>query len=504
MQKLTIDPVTRIRGPLRIEADLQGGVVREARCTGGMFRGLEIMLRGREPLDAQRLTQRICGMCSTAHSLAAALALDQAFGLAASLPRNGRVMRNLIAGSHLLQSHLAHFYQLAVLDYVDFALVDGYRGRDARLRHLAELMSGGEVAHFTPRYEGDYRLPRPQSLEIASHHVEALGVRREAQEMLAIFGGPTPHDTSVFPGGALETVTPDKIAAFRGRLERVRRFIDESYLEDVWAIARAYPDYFTLGRGPESYLSFGMLDLDSEPNLTRRRRALLAGVLDGKVLTLGALDPSQIAEEVGRSWYRSGSKLHPSHGETVADPSRSDGYSFVKAPRYAGRACEVGPLARILIADAAGHDRVRRLVAGTLSTLRRDMSALRSVLGRHIARALESKLIADSMAEWALELRPGEPTRVRPRRQPRGASGMGITEAPQGALGHWLRIEDGLIASYQVVGPTAWNCSPRDDRGEPGACERALEGTKVRDPRNPFELVRIVRSFDPCLACAVH
>jgi hydrogenase large subunit len=503
MSKIVIDPMTRIEGHLKIEAILENGVVREARCCGLLFRGLETILRGRDPRDAQRITQRICGVCPTAHAMASTLCLDDAFGIAARVPANGRLMRNLIFGCNYIQSHILHFYHLAALDYVDVAAAAGYTGSDPRLKQVADFIARGSLAPFFPRYEGDYRLPKEVNQAAVSHYVEALNKRREAQELLAIFGGKMPHNVGIFPGGALERVTVDKIAQFRWRLQRLREFIDNVYLPDVLAVAEAYSDYFEIGRGCQQYLSYGNWDLDQEPDLTTRRRELPNGRLHGPTLTFGALDPQLIREHVRHSWYKSTTGLPPHRGETEADPKKPGGYSFVKAPRYNGEVYEVGPLARLLVAYSRGHQIVGSLVDQVLGTLGAEVPALFSVLGRHAARALEAKVVADAMSEWILQLEPGEPACAQ-YDLPEAGSGMGLTEAPRGALGHWIEIEDGVIANYQAVVPTTWNCSPRDDDGQPGPCEQALEGTRVRDEENPFELVRIVRSFDPCLACAIH
>jgi hydrogenase large subunit len=489
MAKIVIDPVTRIE--------------EDARCSGMMFRGLETILRGRDPRDAQRITQRICGVCPTAHSLASSLALDDAFGVADRIPNNGRVIRNLIFGSNYIQSHILHFYHLAALDYVDITAAAGYTGNDPRVSKVAEFIGRGSLAPFLPRYEGDYRLPKKVSRAAVAHYVEALDRRREAQEMLVIFGGRMPHNVGIFPGGALEEVTIDKIAAFRWKLQRLRNFIDGVYLPDVLAVAKVYSDYFEIGQGCQRYLSYGNWDLDSNPDLTKRKRLQPHGTLDGKTLSHSPLDPSRITEDVRHSWYRSGSGLQPESGETEADPDKAAAYSFLKAPRYNGEVHEVGPLARALMGYVTGHRTTRRLVDFALGELGAGVPALFSVLGRHAARALECKMVADAMADWVLELKPGEPS-CAVYDLPDSGSGMGLTDAPRGALGHWIRIEDGAIANYQAVVPTTWNCSPRDDNEQPGACEQALEGTRVRDKYNPFELVRIVRSFDPCIACAVH
>jgi hydrogenase large subunit len=503
MARIVIDPVTRIEGHLKIEVVAEDGVVKEARCAGMLFRGLEIILRGRDPRDASRITQRICGVCPTAHAVASSLALDDAFGVAGSIPDNGRILRNLVFGSNFVQSHILHFYHLTALDYVDVAAAAGYEGPDERLRKVSRFIARGSLAPFFPRYEGDYRLSKEANRAAVSHYVQALDMRRAAQEMLAIFGGKMPHNMGIFPGGALEVVTIDKIAEFRWRLERLRDFIDNVYIPDVLAVASAYPDYFGIGRGCQRYLAYGNWDLDSHPDLTQRARLQPHGSLDVRTGEYAPLEPTGITEDVRHSWYHSRSRLPPAQGETEPDPRKAGAYSFLKAPRYAGNVYEVGPLARILIAYKRGEPTTRGLVDTLLSELGADPSVLSSVLGRHAARALECKLVADAMARWLLELKPGEPS-CGEFALPENATGVGLTDAPRGALGHWIAIENGRIANYQAVVPTTWNCSPRDDDGQPGACEQALEGSPVRDEHNPFELVRIVRSFDPCLACSVH
>jgi hydrogenase large subunit len=503
MAKIVIDPVTRIEGHLKVEAITENGKVQEARCSGLLYRGLERILKGRDPRDAQRITQRICGVCPTAHATASSLALDNAFGITEQIPNNGRVMRNLVFGSNYIQSHLLHFYHLAALDFVDVTAAAGYAGPDKRLQKVADFAAKGNLAPFTPRYEGDYRLDKETNQVAVSHYVEALDKRREAQEMLAIFGGKMPHSMSIFPGGTVEQVTVDKIAAFRWRLERLRHFIDNIYLADVLAVAKAYPDYFGIGRGSQQYLCYGGFDQDNNPDVTKRQRLLPSGVLDGTTMKLADLDPEKITEQIKHSWYNSRSNLHPSSGETEADPTKPGGYSFIKAPRYDGRVYEVGPLARVLVAYVNGDKKIKPLVDKVLGELNAGPEALQSTMGRHAARAIEAKVVADTMAEWLMELKPGKPTCAK-YDLPQQGSGMGLTEAPRGALGHWIEINNGKIENYQAVVPTTWNCSPRDDRDQPGTCEQALQGVDVKDEENPFALVRIVRSYDPCLACSIH
>jgi Ni,Fe-hydrogenase I large subunit len=503
--KIIIDPITRIEGHLKVEAVVEDGEVKEARSSGTLFRGIELILKGRDPRDAQRITQRICGVCPTGHSTAAALNLDSAFGIADKIPDNGRIMRNLILGSNFIQSHVLHFYHLAALDYVDVTAVAGYEGSDPALNSVKRFIDRGELAPFVPRYEGDYRLSPEVNRQAVAHYVQALDMRRKAHEMLAIFGGKMPHNVGIVPGGVTEVPTVDKIASFLWRLNEIRHFIDTVYIPDILAVAGSYADHFEIGRGCGNYLAYGAFDMDGrETDLTKRNRFLPSGTVSAADLKPKDVDAAKIREEVRHSWYAdSSSGRHPSQGETSPQPGKDGAYSWLKSPRYDGQVHEVGPLARMVVAYARGNEKVKPLIDGALAQLGAPVEALLSALGRHAARALETKLVADAMADWVLQLKPGEPVYFD-YELPDEAEGMGLTEAPRGALGHWIAIKDRRIASYQCVVPTTWNASPRDDKGEPGPVEQALQGTKVRDEQNPFELVRIVRSFDPCLACAVH
>jgi hydrogenase large subunit len=502
MAKIVIDPISRIEGHLKIEAVVEGGVVREARSSGMMYRGLENVLTGRDPRDAARIMQRICGVCPTSHGLAAAFALDELYGVAGAVPGNGRILRNLIQGANYVQSHILHFYQLAALDYVDVTAVADYSGNDPALQQVREFIARGHLGPFVPRYEGDYRLSREENRAAVAHYVEALNMRRLAHEAVAVFGGKMPHNMSIVAGGATGEVTVDRIAAFHWKMEQLLGFIDNVYLPDVLLVARRYSDYFGVGAGCRQLLSFGVFDLDSDPDLTKRQRYLPQGIV-GADLKLRRLDPGRITEEVQSSWYSDNGPLHPYEGQTVPDRDKAGAYSWVKSPRYDGQVLEVGPLARMAVAYAAGDRQVQGLVDGVLGEFKASPAALFSVLGRHAARAIECKLVAEKCKEWVLQLGPGEagvadfPLEVTAR-------GMGLHEAPRGALGHWIVAEEGKTRNYQAVVPTTWNAGPKDGKGVPGPIEQSLVGTRVRDQRNPFELVRIVRAYDPCLSCAVH
>jgi hydrogenase large subunit len=476
--KIKIDPITRIEGHLAVEAVIDDGVVKEAKSAGTLFRGFEIILQGRDPRDANRLTQRICGVCPTAHATASALCIDDAFGLTNKIPNNGKLIRALIFGSNFLQSHILHFYHLAALDYVDAA------------------GALGDLSPFVPRYEGDYRVSGDANAELVNHYVRALDIRRKCQEMLSIFGGKMPHNVGIVPGGVTETLTEDKITNFLWRLNEIRDFVDNNYIPDVIAVAKAYSDYFEIGTGCRRLLAYGGFDLP-------KSRLFKAGVISPD---LKAIDfaKENITEDLKHSWYAdSDSGKNPAKGETKPQPKKKQAYSFLKSPRYKGEVCELGPLARMVSNYVQGDGQVKKLVDSVLSQFDAGVDVLYSVLGRHAARALESKLVADAMVGWLMQLKPDEPSIVQAEVPDTGES-AGLTEAPRGAVGHWMTIKGKKIHRYQVITPTAWNASPKDDKDQPGAIEQAIIGTKVRDKDNPFEVVRIVRAFDPCLACSVH
>jgi hydrogenase large subunit len=502
MKKIVIDPMTRIEGHLRVEVLVDGGVVKECNSSGTLFRGFELILKGRDPRDAQRITQRVCGVCPAAHSIASTLALDSAFGVDSRIPDNGRIIRNLILGSNYIQSHILHFYHLAALDFVDVTHVADYAGNDSSLLHTKAFLERGQLGPFLPRYEGDYRLSKENNIAATGHYLEALKIRRLAHEMLAIFGGKMPHAMAVVPGGVSNPPTTDKITEFLWRLNTCRDFIDNVYIPDILAVAGAYPDYLEIGSGCKNMISYGVFDQETEvKDLTKRNRFFPSGVVNGQ-LEFKELEPGLIAEDVRHSWFE-GKGSSPAKAHTRPSPGKPDAYSWMKAPRYNRKVAEVGSLSRVLNAFVRGNEKVKTLVQDVLQRLRAGSQALFSVLGRHAARALESKMLAEAMVEWILQLKPGEPAYVG-YQLPDAAEGMGLTEGPRGALGHWITIKDRKIDRYQLVVPTTWNASPKDARDQPGPMEQAIIGTHIRDLENPFEIVRIVRSFDPCLACAVH
>lgn len=500
---VTIDPVTRIEGHLAIHLETMNGRVAKAYTAGEMFRGFEIILQGRSPLDAQQIVQRICGVCPVSHGMASVLAQDQAYGV--TPPENGLLCRNLVQAANLVQSHLTHFYQLSVLDFIDVAAVAEYRGADPGLNDLKAWLNSQfssntlfPGAPFLPRYSGDYAQSQELNITVLKHYLEALDARALAHRMGAVFAGKLPHGPGLVPGGVTETVTMNKIATFESMLTKLRTFIDINYLPDVLELAAAFPQYLLEGKGCGNFLAYGAF-----PESIENKELLFpAGVLMGE--TLSTVNIDMITEDTGHAFYADPSGLGPKKGRTVPDHAKKDAYSWVKAPRYDGNAMEVGPMARVMIAYYGDENApLRKETEQTLSRIGMAPASLMSLMGRHIARAIECKVVADQCAHWVSRLLPDRPA-FEDFDIVESGSGVGLTEAPRGALGHWLAILEGKIQTYQCVVPTTWNCSPRDDKGLPGPVEQALEGTPVADADNPIEAVRVVRSFDPCLACAVH
>jgi len=494
--KITVDPLTRIEGHLKVEVELEGNTVAEARCSGTLFRGLELIMAGRDPRDAPILTQRICGVCPQAHATASALALDEAFGIGEQVPENGRLLRHIMLGANFLQSHILHFYHLAALDYVDVTPVKDYGGTDSDLLSVKEFIGRGSLSPFLPRYEGDYRLSEDENVALVKHYLEALEARKNAHELLALFGGKMPHQCTVTVGGVGTQVTTDSIVAALSYVRNIEEFVDRAYVPDVVSLAGAYPDYLRIGAGCGRFLSYGAFG------------GADGALFDSGVVEVGGevadLSPDRISEQVASSYYAEESAADsPFESATLPDAEKSGAYSWLKSPRYDGQPSEVGPLARVMVSCARGNARVKAAIDQACRQTGLEIGQLNSTLGRHFSRALETRLVADAMKEWILALQPGRPCNIKVE-VPESGRGAGLTDAPRGSLGHWVTIEGGKIKNYQAVVPTTWNGSPRDAGGTPGPIEQALQNETIEDVDNPFEIGRVVRSFDPCLACAIH
>ncbi len=453
-RKVVVGPMTRVNGMWEIHVTLDGqNRVVEARSASPFWRGMELILQSRDPRDAPYLTERICGICSSAHGYAASLALEEAAGV--EPPPNGILVRNVLLGADFLQNHIRHFYFL----------------------HMPAFVAGPEQPPFAPRFTTDLRIPRRVSETIYQGYFRAIDESRRAHELAALFSGKVPHGHGVVAGGA--TVHPDseKILRALGMVSKLRSFIDEHYLPDVERIAEYYPDYFSIGGGTEGFFSFGAF-----PQAPHKKKTAIPGgvMLEGR---REELDLSAIEEHVRFSYYDQESRQHPAKGTTEVALEKPGAYTFVKAPRYKGRALETGPIARMWFAGRYREEP--------------------STLSRTVARALEARLIVDLIEEWLLAMDPSSPV-FEPFEVPEEGRGVGILGAMRGALGHWVEISSRRIARYQIITPSAWNCSPSDDTGRPSPVEAALLGVQVQNPEEPVELGRIVRSFDPCLSCATH
>ena len=553
MTHVVVDPVTRIEGHLRIEAEVDGGQVRDAWSSSTMFRGIEIILKGRDPRDAWAFTQRICGVCTTVHAIASIRAVENAIG--ATPPPNARILRTLINAAQCIQDHVIHFYHLHALDWVD--VVSALSADPAKTSALAQSISDwplsstqyftsvktrlkdfvdrGQLGPFANAYWGHpaYHLPPEANLMAVAHYLEALDWQREFIKIHAILGGKNPHLQSFLVGGMATPVDPNSQSALNiGTIDNLHAlaakgqdFVKRVYLPDVLAVASFYKEWAGYGAGVGNYMSYGAYAETDGPNPSF---FLAPGIIQKQDLTkVLALDPGRITESVKHAWYEySGGDdkaLHPSQGETLPHYTgpqppyerldTTQKYSWLKSPRYGAEPMEVGPLARMLVAYCSGNQRVRELVGVVLGQLKVGPDALFSTLGRIAARCIETVLLAEKMDGWinelaanmgAGDLRIQDNAKWDPKSWPKECFGFGDHEAPRGSLGHWVHIKDGLIVNYQCVVPSTWNAGPRDVAGKRGPYEASLLGTPVAIPTQPLEILRTVHSFDPCMACGVH
>ena len=511
-ERIVIDPITRIEGHLKIEVEVENGVVKDAWSAGTMARGWEILLKDRDPRDAPYVTSRVCGVCEGVHAIASAQTLDHAFDV--EIPEAGRIMRNLFCGGLYMHDHFIHFYVLSALDYLDIMAVAGYSGSDPGLLAIKDkivsLVQKGDTSPFTPRYEPDeYSLNDPEIVTtLVSHYIKSIEMKAKSQKMLNIISGIQPHPNTIIAGGCTATPSREELFEFRQLWEEQVKFVNEVYLPDVTYVGTGplLPlAEIGLGATDGNYLCYPMFP-QSAPTSSAEyaiggRNHLVNGgtIIGGDLTPVQGLDFGQITEEVEHSWYDypgGVSSLHPAQGVTEYNVRKQGAYSFVKAPRYTGQPMEVGPLARGLV------NRYPELMALV------EAGAKSGAVARHYCRAVESKLVGEAGLAWIdrlIELATEGPiVGMKDEPVPRSARGMGAWDAPRGALAHWIDIEDHRIKNYQLVVPSTWNASPRDEKGVRGPYEQSLIGCPVPDVENPINVVRIVRSFDPCLACAIH
>jgi Ni,Fe-hydrogenase I large subunit len=571
MTRLAIDPITRIAsGHLRIEAEVTDGAVTDAWSSGTMFRGMEPILRGRDARDAWLLAQRVCGACTGVHALASVRAVENALGL--TIPKNARLVRNLISGSKYVQDHVASFYVHEALDWVDAAsALRADPSATSTLAHsmsdwpdssatyfqgvrdrLTAVMQSAQQGPFANGWWGHpaYRLPPELNLLVLAHYFEALDWQRQILRIRTILGGKSPHPQTYMVGGMAlapawggpnrpghgehpwqversspTPLSPNGLSDIGDLITQSMPFVDQVFVPDVLAVAAYYPEWAGIGGGIGNYLSFGEFPQDntSPPPLFLPRGRIMGRDLSSVV----AVDQIGVAETVAHSWYEyfdgDGALVHPKDGQTrphYAGPrppfttlDGSDKYSWLKAPRYEDDPVEVGPLARMLVAYVAGVGDVRAGVDRTVGQLSLGADGLYSTIGRVVARAIETQVVANRIGEWLKELVANlatgdlavvDLTGWDPGDWPSEATGWGLVEGPRGAVGHWVTIRDRRIADYQIVDASTWNVSPRDGRGRRGACEQALIGTPVINQDRPLEILRTLHSFEPCLACAAH
>ena len=554
--RIVIDPITRIEGHLRIEVEVKGGKVVDAYSSGTMVRGFEIILKGRDPRDAWAFTERACGVCTTVHALASVRTVEDALGI--TIPPNAELIRNLMFCAQYLQDHVVHFYHLHALDWVD--VVSALKADPQKTSELAQsisnwpkssakyfsdvqkrlntFVSSGQLGIFANAYWGHpaYKLPPEVNLIGTAHYLEALEWQKEIVKIHTIFGGKNPHPNYLV-GGAPCSINLDEVNAINAErlahvgqlLGEAKQFVEQVYLPDLMAVASFYKDWGAIGGGLSNYLAYGDLPTHGyrDPGKFKFPRGAILNRNLKEVLPVDGKNRKEIAEYISHSWYEysDGDAVakHPWDGETklkytgpkppYEQLNVEQKYSWLKTPRWNDHAMEVGPLARLLVAYGSGRDDVKEVVDEAVKKLNVPLGALFSTLGRTAARGLETRLIA----HWALEFydqllsnikngdtRTFNDVKWDPSSWPATAEGVGLSEAPRGALAHWIVIKDKQIANYQLVVPSTWNASPRDNRGQMSAYESSLIGTPVHNPDQPVEILRTIHSFDPCLACAVH
>jgi len=555
-ERVVVDPITRIEGHLRIEAQMDGDAIGQAYSSGTMVRGIEIILQGRDPRDAWAYAQRICGVCTLVHAMASIRSVEDALSI--EVPKNAQLIRNLMIGAQYIHDHVMHFYHLHALDWVD--IVSALSADPAATSTLAQSLSSypnsspgffadvqnkvktfveqGQLGIFANAYWGHpaYKLPPEANLMAVAHYLDALAWQRDVVQLHTIFGGKNPHPNFVVGGAPSpidlnsdSAVNQKRLSQVQDVINRMKSFTNQVYVPDTLAIASFYKEWASQGEGLGNFLCYGDLPSGSinDPSTFMFPRGAILGRDLGTIHEVDLADSGQVQEFVTHSWYDySAGKdkgLHPWEGETTLNydgptpPYKQldidKSYSWLKAPRWKGHAMEVGPLARMLMLYATGHDQARELVDMTLSRLEVPIQALFSTLGRTAARTLETAIMAEAMQGWYDQLianiKAGDTStfdqsKWEPRNWPKVAKGAGFMEAPRGGLSHWIVIEDGKIANYQAVVPTTWNAGPRDANGQPGAYEAALQGHRLHDTQQPLEILRTIHSFDPCIACAVH
>ncbi len=548
--RITIDPITRIEGHLRIDVEVDNNAVSNAWASCTMWRGIENILQGRDPRDAWLFTQRFCGVCTTVHAMASVRSVEDALKL--QVPLNAQYIRNLILIAHALHDHIVHFYQLSALDWVDILQIpkadigattklaesvspwtrnsrEEFKAAQDRVNAVA---ASGQLGIFMNGYWGHpaMRLSPEVNLLAFTHYVQALEYQRKALQVVGILGGKTPHIQNLTVGGVANAIDldstsaldMDKLEMIRELLTQVVRFVNEVYFIDVCAVAAMYPEWFKIGKGVNNYLAVPDLPLDSAgSSYDLPGGYIMNGNIGGVHAFKTAADEDfrkGVSEDVAHAYYHGDKPLHPYKGVTDPDFTGWNGdkkYSWVKAPRFNGAPMQVGPLSQVLVGFAQGHPLTKKYAVKAIDTIgavghiQVTPGMLESTLGRHGARAIRCAMLGE-LAQKHLQLlidnvAKGDYTVHNQPVFPSGeVEGVGTHEAPRGTLSHWIVVKDGKIKNYQAVVPSTWNASPRDASGAHGPYEASLLHTPLARPEEPLEVLRTVHSFDPCMACACH
>ena len=551
-ERITIDPITRIEGHLRIDVDIDQGRIKKAWSSGQMWRGVELILLGRDPRDAWAITQRICGVCTTVHAIASVRSVENALQM--EIPVNAQYIRNIIITAHAVHDAIVHFYHLSALDWVDVtsalkadpdkaallaeSLSPWHLNSKAEMRRVHErlkhFVNGGQLGIFSNGYWGHpaMKLSPEVNLMAVAHYLQALEVQRKANKIVSILGSKTPHIQNVAVGGVANplatdsqaVLTVERLLAIKTWIDELADFVKNVYLIDVAAVGAFYADWTAIGKGVTNYLSVPDIPLDSKGT----QFAFPGGYIEaGDLAKRKAITSFNdeywikgVEEAIKHSWYNydKAGALHPYQGQTVpnyTDFKPDEKYSWLKSPTFYGQTCQVGPLARVLNGLAAGHEPTAKYATATLdlvSTLAKTkvgLDAMHSTIGRHAARAITCCLNVDLLNEqWTALLTnmgKGDMATFNKPVFPKGeVMGVGIHEAPRGVLSHWVVIDNGKIKNYQCVVPSTWNACPRNDKDEPGPYEASLLNTPIADAQKPLEVLRTIHSFDPCIACAIH
>ncbi len=549
--RITVDPITRIEGHLRIDVEVDNGKVNKAWSSGQMWRGIEQILVGRDPREAWSYTQRFCGVCTTVHAITSVRAVENALGL--EVPLNAQLVRNIIQAAHAIQDHIVHFYHLSAVDWVDVVSaleadpvataklaeslsdwsLNGPHEMKAVQERLKTFVGSGQLGPFASGYWGHpaMKLPPEVNLLAVAHYLQALDVQNMANKIVAILGGQSPHIQNVAVGGVSNSISHDapsvlnieRLMLVKGFIDKLEHFVKSCYMTDVPAVAAFYLDWAGLGKGVDNYLTVPDMPIDT----TGTQFTLPGGYIEAG--DLGSMKPIKtfgdayfrdgVAESNKHAWYEGDQPLHPYDGET--NPQYTDfvddaKYSWVKAPTFYGKRAQVGPLADVLVGVASGHEGYNKYLNQTMDTLKAvsqnpdiPLAAVHSTIGRHAARAIRCGVMVDTIRDqWQRlveNIGTGDTDTFNAPVFPKGEiRGFGFHQAPRGTLSHWVVIEDGKIKNYQAVVPSTWNSGPRDSDDQIGPYESSLMDHPVADPEKPLEVLRTVHSFDPCIACAVH